>query len=68
MLGERLPERGLRGCYDIAGVAIKPDANIAQAVKIVKEMKIRRLTVVDEKYIHRHSYEGRRFKVVIKKI
>jgi CBS domain-containing protein len=53
MLGEPLP---LRKMGDTVGdimtspaLTIKPDANIAEAVKIMDEKKIRRLTVVDEK-------------------
>jgi CBS domain-containing protein len=53
MLGERLPERRMG---DLVGdimtspaLTIKPDANIAEAVKIMDERNIRRLTVVDEK-------------------
>jgi len=53
MLGEPLP---LRKMGDTVGdimtspaLTIKPDANIAEAVKIMDERKIRRLTVVDEK-------------------
>jgi len=53
MLGEPLP---LRKMGDTVGdimtspaLTIRPDANIAEAVKIMYERKIRRLTVVDEK-------------------
>ena len=53
MLGEPLP---LRKMGDTVGdimtspaLTIKPDANIAEAVKIMDERKIRRLTVVDDK-------------------
>jgi CBS domain-containing protein len=53
MLGEKLPERRVG---DLVGdimtspaLTIKPDANIADAVRIMDEKKIRRLTVVDEK-------------------
>ncbi len=53
MLGERLPERRVG---DLVGdimtspaLTIKPDTNIAEAVKMMDEKKIRRLTVVDEK-------------------
>jgi len=53
MLGERLPERRLG---DLVGdvmtspaLTIKPDANIAEAVRMMDEKRIRRLTVVDEK-------------------
>src|SRR5512144_666991 len=52
MLGERLPERRIG---DLVGdimtspaLTIKPDTNVAEAVKIMDEKKIRRLTVVDE--------------------
>jgi len=53
MLGERLPERRMG---DLVGdimtspaLTIKPDTNIAEAVKIMDGKNIRRLTVVDEK-------------------
>ena len=53
MLGEKLPERKMG---DLVGdimtspaLTIKPDANIAEAVKMMDEKRIRRLTVVDEK-------------------
>jgi CBS domain-containing protein len=53
MLGEPLPHRRIG---DLVGdimtapaLTIKPDANIADAVRIMDERKIRRLTVVDEK-------------------
>jgi CBS domain-containing protein len=53
MLGEPLPERRVG---DLVGdimtspaLTIKPDANIADAVRIMDEKRIRRLTVVDEK-------------------
>lgn len=53
MLGESLPERRMGDHVgDIMtspALTIKPDANIAEAVKIMDEKKIRRLTVVDEK-------------------
>ncbi len=52
MLGERLPERRIG---DLVGdimtspaLTIKPDTNVAEAVKIMEEKRIRRLTVVDE--------------------
>ena len=52
MLGEPLPERRIG---DMVGdimtapaVTIKPDVNIAQAVRILEEKKIRRLPVVDD--------------------
>jgi CBS domain-containing protein len=52
MLGERLPERRLG---DLVGdimtspaLTIKPETNIAEAVKMMEEKRIRRLTVVDE--------------------
>jgi CBS domain-containing protein len=51
MLGERLPEKKMG---DLAGdimtspaLTIRPDANIAEAVKIMDERRIRRLTVTD---------------------
>jgi predicted transcriptional regulator len=53
MLGERLPERKMG---DIVGdimttraITIKPDANIADAVRIMDEKKIRRLIVTDDR-------------------
>lgn len=53
MLGEKLPERKMG---DLVGdimtapaLTIKPEANIAEAVKMMDEKRIRRLTVVDEK-------------------
>jgi CBS domain-containing protein len=53
MLGEPLHERKVG---DLVGdimtapaLTIKPDANIADAVRIMDEKRIRRLTVVDEK-------------------
>ncbi len=53
MLGEPLPHRKLG---DLVGdimtspaLTIKPDTNIAEAVKIMDEKRIRRLTVVDGK-------------------
>ena len=53
MLGERLPERRLG---DLAGdimtspaLTIKPDTNIAEAVKMMEEKRIGRLIVVDDK-------------------
>ena len=52
MLGEKLPERKIG---DFVGdimtspaLTIKPEANIADAVKTMDEKRIRRLTVVDE--------------------
>lgn len=55
MLGEPLPERRMG---DLVGdimttpvITIKPDANIAEAVRIMDERKIRRLTVVDDKHM-----------------
>ena len=55
MLGEPLPERRMGDHVgDIMtspAITIKPDANIAEAVRILDERKIRRLTVVDEKNI-----------------
>ena len=53
MLGEPLPERKMGDRVgDIMtspAVTIKPDANIAEAVRIMDEKRIRRLTVIDEK-------------------
>jgi len=53
MLGEPLPERRMGDHVgDIMtspALTIKPDANIAEAVRIMAEKKIRRLTVVDGK-------------------
>jgi CBS domain-containing protein len=53
MLGERLPERRIG---DLVGdimtspaLTIGPDMNIAEAVKMMDEKRIRRLTVADEK-------------------
>ena len=53
MLGEPLPERKVG---DLVGdimtspaLTIKPDANVAEAVRIMDEKRIRRLTVVNEK-------------------
>jgi CBS domain-containing protein len=55
MLGERLPERKMG---DIVGdimtsraITIKPDANIADAVRIMDEKKIRRLIVIDDREV-----------------
>lgn len=55
MLGEPLPERKVG---DLVGdimtspaLTIKPDENIAEAVRIMDEKRIRRLTVVDDKHI-----------------
>ena len=52
MLGERLPQSKMG---DIVGdimttgaITIKPDANIADAVRVMDEKKIRRLIVTDE--------------------
>lgn len=52
MLGEPLPERRVG---DLVGdvmtspaLTIKPEANIAEAVRIMDEKRIRRLTVVDD--------------------
>jgi CBS domain-containing protein len=54
MLGEKLPERKMG---DLVGdimtspaLTIKPEANIAEAVKMMDEKRIRRLTVVDEQH------------------
>jgi CBS domain-containing protein len=53
MLGERLPERRVGDHVgDIMtspALTIKPEASIAEAVRIMDEKRIRRLTVVDEK-------------------
>ncbi len=53
MLGEPLPERRLGDHVgDIMtspALTIKPDTNIAEAVKIMDEKRIRRLTVVDDR-------------------
>ncbi len=53
MLGESLPARKLGDHVgDIMTspvITIKPDAHIAEAVRIMSEKKIRRLTVVDDK-------------------
>ncbi len=53
MLGEKLPERRVG---DLVGdimtspaLTIKPDANVADAVRIMDDKRIRRLTVVNEK-------------------
>jgi CBS domain-containing protein len=55
MLGEPLPERRLGDHVgDIMtspALTIKPDANIAEAVRIMDEKRIRRLTVVDDKNV-----------------
>jgi CBS domain-containing protein len=52
MLGEKLPERRMGDHVgDIMtspAITIRPDANIAEAVKIMDEKRIRRLTVVDD--------------------
>lgn len=52
MLGEPLPERRVGELVgDIMtapALTIKPDASIAEAVRIMAEKKIRRLTVVDD--------------------
>ncbi len=53
MLGERLPERRVGDHVgDIMTsppLTIRPDASIAEAIRIMDEKRIRRLTVVDEK-------------------
>ena len=53
MLGEALPERRIGDHVgDIMtspALTIKPDANIAEAVRIMEEKRIRRLTVADDK-------------------
>jgi CBS domain-containing protein len=53
MLGEPLPERRIG---DLVGdimtapaLTIRPDENIAEAVRIMDERKVRRLPVVDDK-------------------
>lgn len=53
MLGEKLPERRVG---DLVGdimtspaLTIRPDANVADAVRIMDDKRIRRLTVVSEK-------------------
>ncbi len=53
MLGEKLPERRVG---DLVGdimtspaLTLKPNANVAEAVRIMDEKRIRRLTVVNEK-------------------
>lgn len=55
MLGEKLPERKIGDHVgDIMtspALTIKPDTNIAEAVRIMDEKHIRRLTVADEKGI-----------------
>jgi CBS domain-containing protein len=55
MLGETLPERRIGDHVgDIMtspALTIKPDANIAEAVRMMDEKRIRRLTVADEKGI-----------------
>jgi CBS domain-containing protein len=55
MLGEPLPERKLGDHVgDIMtspALTIKPGANIAEAVRIMEEKRIRRLTVVDDKQV-----------------
>ena len=55
MLGETLPERRIGDHVgDIMtspAHTIKPEANIAEAVRIMDEKKIRRLTVTDDKSI-----------------
>ncbi len=55
MLGEPLPERRLGDHVgDIMtspALTIKPGANIAEAVRLMDEKRIRRLTVVDDKQV-----------------
>jgi CBS domain-containing protein len=53
MLGEKLPERRVG---DLVGdimtspaLTISPDANVAEAVRIMEEKRIRRVTVVNGK-------------------
>ena len=51
MLGERLPERRLGDhvgdIMTTPALTIKPDMNIAEAVRLMEERRIRRLTVAD---------------------
>ncbi len=53
MLGEPLPERRIGDhvgdIMTTPALTIKPDANIAEAVRLMDEKRIRRLTVVDDK-------------------
>jgi CBS domain-containing protein len=53
MLGEKLPERRVGHFVgDIMtspALTISPDANVAEAVRIMEEKRIRRVTVVNEK-------------------
>ena len=53
MLGEKLPERRVGHFVgDIMtspALTIRPDANVAEAVRIMEEKRIRRVTVVNEK-------------------
>ncbi len=53
MLGEKLPERRVGHFVgDIMtspALTIKPEANVAEAVRIMEEKRIRRVTVVNEK-------------------
>ncbi len=53
MLGEPLPARRLGDhvgdIMTTPALTVKPDANIAEAVRIMDEKRIRRLTVVDDK-------------------
>ncbi len=55
MLGEKLPERRLGDhvgdIMTTPALTIHPDSNIAEAVRVMDERRIRRLTVVDEKGI-----------------
>jgi CBS domain-containing protein len=51
MLGEKLPERRIGDhvgdIMTAPAITIRPEANIAEAVKIMDDKRIRRLTVVD---------------------
>ena len=53
MLGEPLPEQkrgdSVGDIMTSPAVTIKPEANISEAVRLMDEKRIRRLTVVDEK-------------------
>jgi CBS domain-containing protein len=55
MLGEPLPERRLGDhvgdIMTTPALTIKPEANIAEAVRVMDEKRIRRLTVVDDKQV-----------------
>jgi CBS domain-containing protein len=53
MMGERLPERKLGDhvgdVMTSPAITVRPDTNIAEAVRLMEEKRIRRLTVVDAK-------------------